>query len=616
MSCVIDGISFSYDIPDSVEPSEVPEKDVKAESVALDALQRHQSELVVALASLAGEDGVPVRGWLGRFVETLKPRLQWLFLSFDPTKNRELYREQLNEFSGGQERSNACHVVAHYVSDYMLHTFRYPPHLNGDQPHWAALLFRNRNGEYSRSGKIVKHLGETNEQLLFDSVEASLLKGMSRLSMRIASIGTDSDSINYDHDFVLNVTMKLLNNAMDHFSKVNEAVRQYGIDVDSDVLRAEFGATLHRGLSGDPRLNVAERRHFGLYSFFQDVADRLLSIANPQGASDLEVPYILRGSLWRLLGETIIPNALYDIAEEIFDPYTLDSLLLTILDKFDAEPSTENASPSVYQIKPDSKQKRLNDVCGKLVKELLTLFVPSLTKTVFLVPGMHEKMGNALGVAIREQVSSRWTVDEILNSAVEVGLPVFHPGEWKKMDGKKVFLPWKETTTPLGDKESQPAKEFKFTFSKNELERREWQEIVETRREELEQSLLKRLDRTLNMKIKRAIPNAIDRALGSLKSRVDPWVEGFFGRRGLAIKKLLGEFVYFICRVVVILLKVVLYPLTRFVGILTDRYTKTKAKDIVKRMQMDIHRNLIFTWIDTLVDSLRLEPHKTRYSKV
>jgi len=66
----------------------------------------------------------------------------------------------------------------------------------------------------------------------------------------------------------------------------------------------------------------------------------------------------------------------------------------------------------------------------------------------------------------------------------------------------------------------------------------------------------------------------------------------------------------------VILLKVVLYPLTRFVGILTDRYTKTKAKDIVKRMQMDIHRNLIFTWIDTLVDSLRLEPHKTRYSKV
>jgi len=68
---------------------------------------------------------------------------------------------------------------------------------------------------------------------------------------------------------------------------------------------------------------------------------------------------------------------------------------------------------------------------------------------------------------------------------------------------------------------------------------------VENRREDLEQSLLKRLDRTLNMKkIKRTIPNAIDRALGSLKSRVDPWVEGFFGRRGLAIKKLLGEFVY------------------------------------------------------------------------
>jgi len=553
-----------------------------------------------------------------RFVRIIKTPLSptqllgTLLLPFyKPARHREVYWERLNEFSGGEERANAAKVLAHYVNDYHFHLFRYPPHLNQDKWHWTAAIFRGRNGEYTWYGKDFMGWAEKNEELFFHAIESTLLKAFGGLSQRIASIATDSENINYDYDFVFNTTVKLIRNTVDHISRINEARKQYGLEVDKDMLRAEFGLNLHRGLSVDTRLNAAERREWTLMAFFQEISKRLIDIALPNGADDVEFPGLFKGVIYSMLQEGILPNALLDITEEILDPYNLDSLLLTFLEAYN-EPKDPIAQPiDVPLAKMDKKQKRINKLCEELVSEILNLFEPKLAKIFVRIPKLREKLGESIGLAIRDQASHRWTVDGILNWVVEVWLPTFHPGEWRTIDGKKIFVPHQRMKTPDGEVISWPARDFAFThFAKNEVERREQLETLETEREELEKQLLEALDKTLNREIKRAVPDALGAFWVKVRPTIDPWVEGYFGKPGVKVAKTITSTVRLSLKIAFLSVALLFYPLTRFVGIIVDQYTKRKSKDIVKCLQMDIHRNLFYTHLDTLIRSLSLNRQK------
>lgn len=533
------------------------------------------------------------------------------FPFFDPARYRQVYWDRLNEFSGGTERANACHVLATYIKDYHLHLFRYPPHLNSDKWHWTATIFRGRSGEYTWYGDKFRRWAEGNESLFFHAIESTLLKGIGGLSQRIASIATDSENMNYDHDFVFDVVAELLRLTVEHLSRINEAFRQWGPDIDTDMLRAEFGVNLHRGLPSDVRLNDAERRQWSLFAFFNVLSQKLLEIALPGGASDIEFPFGLRNWTYHQLQGSVLPNALLDVTEMILDPYNLDSLLLMMIEYYNGQ----NAPPSPGQSSPlpakvDNKQKRLNKLCEDFVKELLTLFEPKLAKSLLKIPQLKEKLGACLGSAIREKASSKWTVDGIINSIVEVWLPTFHAGAWEKIDGKKVFLPYQQMKSPTGEVMSWPTREFAFThFAKNELQRREMLETLAAEQEEFEKRLLKELDKTLNQEIKRAVPDFLNALWIKVRPKIEPWVEGYFGKGGLHVAKLVIGLTKLILSCVIVALAVLLYPLTRFVGILVDEYTKRKAKDIVKCLQMDIHRNLLYACIETLVSSLDFNNH-------
>ena len=523
-------------------------------------------------------------------------------LTFDPAFHRGLYWDRLATFSSGEQLPAACQAVSHFVTDNLLHSFRYPPHLNPNNPHWTAGLFRGGDGHLTWLGQRISELADRQEELLQQALETSLLKGMSNIAYRVYSVTEDRGSLEHDPNYLLHLTTKTLHRTVEHLKRVNEALCQFGPDVDSHIFRADLGEMLHSGLSVDPRMTEAERRQYTVQHYCERLSAELLKIAFPNGSNDLVVPFYLKERLWEALQEVIIPNVTYDTGATVVDHHLINTILLKALKSID-KPKTVTTAPKGYDPPNDRMQRELEQGCTGLVQQLLRLFAPSVASVVTRIPYLSESISSAIAGAIRERVDEGWTLLETINSGITSGLPLWHFGHWRNVDGKQVFSP--VLLDEQEDGTNQLRSQYQFTFPRSEAEQRWLQEEQEVVEEATAQELLVELDRVLNCTIKTAIPNGLKTILKWLKDLPNGLIEGYVGQPGLTLKMKMERLLYLIFGVVIgTAIKVVLYPVTRLAGILIDQYTKSESEWIVQRLHMDIHQNLAYHFVDDIFSSL------------
>lgn len=538
----------------------------------------------------------------------------YLFPFYNPGKNIENTRNDLTGASNGEERSIACHVVACYVRDYLIANCRHPQHVNKDGLHWTARVFRNDNDEISWTGHYIRQLADNNKDRLLEAVEIAVLRAFTNLTKRVNARAVDRSNDNHEHHFTLNIVLEMIQMASDHFSIINGTMKQYGPKVDEGALRSAFAGVdeLHRGLNYPPHCNEAYKREVAIKAFFEGISEKFLEIALPNGPGDLEAPYFVKNSLWKMLKETVIPNVFADQMDIILDPVNLDSLVLSALNRYNNPKSSVVSPPSGGPPPPNKKLQELNEECGRLVKEVVTFLGPSVAKILLDLPHVQERIGEALGHSIYEAVSNRYIVNKAINSGIEQGLPSFHIGRWEKADRKKIFVPLKKVTMPDGREGLQPAEECSFSFAKNESEWKEESDQHDIEKDRLHHELLEALENTLNREIKSFIPNQWNNLCLRVRGVVDPVIEGVAGEKGLLVRDRVCKVMDFVLRVVVgKVLAIALFPVIQTVGITVDYYTSSQAKRFVERLHMDIHRNLLYNYLDVVVNALQLKGDRT-----
>ena len=526
---------------------------------------------------------------------------------FHPDQQIPLLRDRLNSFSGGEECASACRVLAEFTHQYVKHIFQYPPHLTHDNPHWTAVISRDDGGNYSLRGAGIFVMLENNERKLHDGIEATLLNGIGGLCERTRILAVDGSSIHFDQDFLLNRSTRMLSIAANHFRRLNETFQQYGSRAGSDVIRADFGKELHRGLSCDARLNLAERRQFALKRCFVDLSKKLMAIALPDGKTDIVTAVGSQGVTYNLLCETVIPNVLLELTEQLVNRRTINTILLNALDAHHApaEPAshtTDEIDLGRAPVYSDRKQQLLNKTCAKLATQIVSFLAPTPGTILGYTPRLSESVGRSIAIAIRDLLENV-RLDQIINKAIEAGLPSLHSGQWQVVAGRKVFVPG-ET---LENGTFIPAEELSFTFPRNAFDLRRKREFEEVEDETLERKVIELLDHTINSKIKAIGPGIASALISPIQQLRDVIVEEFFpGKLGTVFRGFERVLGFLIGTVIGTALYIACYPLTRLGGILADRYSRQKAEEIIYLMHMDIHHNLAYKWLDEIVDALKI----------
>lgn len=537
----------------------------------------------------------------------------FLMPRFNPSRSINDARNGLNDIAGGVERGAACHVIACYVRDYVIQNCRRPQHTNRDGVvHWTASVFRTDDDAESLTGKYLRKLVDKNSKELLDASEMTLLRAFSNLTNRINARAVTPGEI-YEHDFVLNVVLQMVQLAGDHFSIINETKRQYGSEVDEGALRSAFANAyeLHRGLNYPPDSNAAEIRQRAIDTFFEGASEKFLEIALPRGPGDLEAPTLAKGFLWSKLKGVVIPNVFADQVDTILDPATLDSIVLSVLNHYNDPKPKPTVSSGALAHPLNKKLRDFDKECGRLVKEVATFLAPNMSKLFFLWPHLQEKIGEAVGSSIYDIVTNRNFINKAINSGLDAGLPSFHPGRWERDDNKKVFRPLKKVTMP-GDREGlQPAEECSFSFAINKSEQDAECEQHEQDKDEIRAKLVETLDATFNKQIKSLLPDMWCKMCCRVSGVIDPIIEGVAGEKGLLVRERICTVLDFAVRVVIgKVLAIAFFPVTHVVRVVVDHYTWSKAEEVVKRLHMDIHRNLLYNYLDVVVSALQVKGDK------
>lgn len=531
---------------------------------------------------------------------------------FQPQDSIPLYRARLNSFSSGSQFSTACRVVAELIHQYVAHSFLYPPHLSRHNPHWTATISRDGEGGISFKGAGIYQALEYNEEKLRAAIEATLLNGACGVMERVSARAVDRDSFDYDSGFLVDFMIDLVSRAGNHLHGVNSSVHFDHIEKNNDIIRAEFGKDLHKGLSCDPRLNVAERRQFAINHFFHDLSVNLLEIAFPNGKADIQMMVGFQSTSFKLLRDIVLPNILHDLTEEVISRSNLNNIVLQGIHLMNSPEKVEKATNALRRrnFGRDGRQKRFDKACSRLVFESVKLFAPSISSILAVGPGVFDGIGSSIGEAFRRQVESTDLL-AFLNSLIEKGLPSVHSGVWQKADDIKVFIPG-----ALSDDGCfEASRRLKFKFPKNDFERRNLQEEEELYNEMLEKEVVVALTEKIQSYIKSIIPSSVSFMIAPFKELRRMLHEEILPFPALyCVKALEAIFHFLIFRIVGTILMVVLLPVTGILNTLINRYSRNKAQEILRRIHMDIHKNLAYSFWDQALAALRLEKQTGRFS--
>lgn len=573
--------------------------------------------------------------------------------------------KRLEHLYGSSSLSAAAKVIGRYVEEFL------PNHLRIHQEDLfeqlkSALEKATASGEITP--RLIKELVESDPSIIKEAlaafgdlddprvvdklmpafgkyVEAFVVKMVHGISEQID--GIEEVYRKQDKRFGLDMAIKMLEMASDHFEKLNsvkDAARedlawrlghQHVLKGFEELARRypEKHTPLHRGvpnltqgdyegilLTDEERAgDVAERarlvkarkkrptkeqekriadkkREIRTQGFYAPFAKDMLALA---GISEKNIPAPLRKQFYALFESQIAPLITEQIFTTLLSPSMMNKLLLSIVDSLDQSlEGPEDASPP-EEPPADETQRRLNEQCGRLIVNLANLVPDTLAKKFFKFKTFQNMSAEALGRVFRQQFKDESLLD-IIRRSVESGITAWNP---------QVQL--HVTTAADGTEVRRDLKmsgDLTFNLPKTKEEVEQTQKLREREDKALEAHLKKRIVRTFRAQAKWHIRNLFAKPWRAMHRHLNQWIERCFGEYGTKIKQLVDS----ICSTIFFewvgtALSILFYPLTWLLWHFVDRHVKNKADKFIRHMQMEIHEDLVYKLASEFVNMLKVQ---------
>lgn len=467
-------------------------------------------------------------------------------------------------------------------------------------------------------------------------VEAVLLKLCKNLTTKINDV--QGREIEKQQEFMVDLGINLLRVANEHFANLNDVTKanqEYAAHaVPHERFVQGFKESLHPGI---PRKTAnhqlikelskvleKERRLYSKLSgtkkeecsarikeaklklkeakatqskerqaFFKPLTAKLLSLSGVTKPEDLPVPAALQAELWQRFNDDLFPMILENIFEEITRPETRVKMVISGLKNLNEALDTITPDSETELDTDDDAQKKLNQVCGELVLQLVQLVPQSLVQAAFKIDKfklLEKQSAEIVGKAVRKYLGDDQNILKIIDKGLLVGMPEMRPGAWKEgADGFRfVNSDTEDLTFPLNEEEYEAIARKKLAIADLEL-----------------QEMRKLMVDTTHRVMSDAVTAFFTGPYLKLKVVCNFCIDKIFGKYGDSIKEffsLLTEKTIF--KLIEAGLAILSYPFRAAFWFFMDIHIGRKADHVIKSLQLDIHENLLYKLTDTFIEAV------------
>lgn len=518
-----------------------------------------------------------------------------------------------------------------------------------------------------------------------ETIRLSLVKAFTGLTKRIESFESPTGE-KYQKDFMVKTGLQMMSITKDHLHSLNTIAKAHKKDsfyeVDRDILIKEFDS-LPPGIAKTPELleahhqvkqslgklrtlrqSVSTLKKYGFFTsrsvkrledqikaekkklrkaksiednhrkkfFFEPFAKQVLSLSGLKNPSDLPVPSPLNIVVWDQLQSNILPNVLLGIFDTILESQSLNQIIITALDNFNAPPTPLPKGQEPPKIPQDKLQDEVDKVSGELFQQIVEMLPPSFLKNTAIGVVRLEKLksavGKTIGQSLRKTLGEKLPLQKIIEQSLPSLVENLHggilkievaPGKWEKLTSQPTlgqnikFFPTR--TTPDGESVESEEPDFGIPKDYDAAEAAAIRQIQqeEESQEKVRVNMIGTAHKTVADKISedfsqstivlflKDIINAISDIWDKLLSKCSPKVRWVLDMIFCKIILNLIKLVALVAGSPFILIGVVSKKLFWYV---MDRFIAREVDHILKSVHTDIHENLLYKLSQKLLDSI------------
>jgi hypothetical protein len=512
-----------------------------------------------------------------------------------------------------------CKVIAQYSTDYLRNYLRNP---SGEAAKTLSYNLKDYFGLKNDSDHKMESFLKENLQKLaeasdpeFDALWPALTHYFEAAAAKfLAEFSKTIREIEQEHpDLTVDIAIQILKDTARHFSIVGKATQEAGVEQSFEVPINEmihaFGKELHDGVPLEPFAADDVKNKVRLQGFFIPLTAKLFKLAD-LSIKDLPLPKLFKQQLGELTIKKILPLALLDSFQKLLEPQIRNSLMLNLTQMLYAAFNGNELSKREAGIKeapsyPDPKQKHLYETCGYVVLELIKLIPDTTVQYVFMKEKVKNMSAQAIGDALMPYLS-RWTLLQMFDRVMYVGVPNFHPSKWEGKQGREELVPLKAFVRPDGNMELKKVQEFKFHFTSTEGELKAMREAKIREAFEVRMELRNAFTKTISHQLHSKAWAFVKSLWTGFQEHLNDLIERMFSQHGLAAKILLDK----ILRKIFFdgigtVLQYLFAPVESLVKFVSEKTViNRRSEDIIENLQSDLIENLLYKWTDTLLDSL------------
>ncbi|MEC7839578.1 MAG: hypothetical protein VX777_06030 [Chlamydiota bacterium] len=436
-----------------------------------------------------------------------------------------------------------------------------------------------------------------------DITKAFTLKMLHNIGKKIDDLENPTSS-KYDKDFLLKISVPILQAVTEHFNRINKVKRDTNkanaFEVTYESIVSAYSDEIHAALPRDLSTPSWEQDKERIDKFFKDFSQKLFELADFTDITMMPFPDPLKGDLYNIAKNELVPRVALSIFQKIMEPHSLNVILLSILEIFNE--TVEEAPENTLDEYCDEDQKKLNRICGELAVEVVELIPTAFTKSIFKFSKVKAVTAEKLGRSLRKQLNST-SIKKMVNKLIVNGLPMLHLGEFKGEPRKERFCTQKLRLGPNGINVAEPAP-FDMNFPKSEEAINVYEAVKKKNAATLEVKLRKTLSKTIATEIESASIEFFRSNWIRFQRAWDLLIKKYLGAIGAKTKKFLDiVFGFIVFRIVFSCLRVLMFPLYKLGGVLLNSYLSERAADIIKDYHMTIHESCAYQVMDIIINS-------------
>lgn len=586
---------FGEHFPDIHEQiAHIKEMELTEEDAEIQITELFQP-LSLELLNLAGEnwqDLLPVPNDLKEPLEELLK--EELIPSLLHLLYREMYgwieeieemEEEIDETFGSDGSKHAISAFATYIQDYI-------PYFLEEHPEKVVKLLEHTGGKYfqhmSEAQKIQMHrMMVRNINIIGkDQANATVWKGCAIYSKAIIlkmvkgiakeiSLNERVKGIRGESSFLLQTVVKGLGVAKDHFVSLSNIPEKGRISPAHTVKHSDIligfkkEDILHPALDLDAAGSNEERTSRRMEYFYKPLARDFIALADIDDPLKFPIPQGIRGEMFELFKEDILPEVLMNIFNDMLEPRNINKSMLTLIDRLN---STIEELEDDHYIENDGHQRALNEACGEIIKSMVNLVPEIFTKTFFPADKIKEMTAEYVGGLVRRKLQ-KTNMLEIMDMIL--------------------------TSTTIPDPRQKEWRDYRA-------------QMAEDRK--IQKELIRKLTAYISKQVQETLRESIRKKWDAFQVNFDRAVEKFAGKPGLIVKKIFDFFFGFIFfKVLGPLFEFLFYKIFWF---FVDLIIVRKSMEIINDSHMKIHENLIFNLTDSYISLMKLAKDQRSASEV